>query len=127
MRQATYNRPSLLPTLRPLEDSPDDVEFPIDRRVRPSRRLAFADVADNLRRNYAPYRNFAQYFVDGFHTLPFGLNAARRKMWNPIREELLRRVGEREPGEVVFSGSEFARFGLSELTPVPCAELRASR
>ncbi|WP_433966021.1 hypothetical protein [Tunturiibacter gelidiferens] len=104
----------VVPALGPLENTADNVQFTVDRRIRPSCCLAFADVADNLRGSHAPHGNHSETLVDWLHTLPLRLNAARRKVRDAIREEPLRRLGEGKPGEVVFGGSELASFRLSD-------------
>lgn len=79
--------------------------------------LDSANVARHLFGSHAPHRNVAKGLVDGLHTLPLGLDAARRKVRDSTRKEPLRCTGEGQPEEVVFACGELARLGLSNQYP----------
>jgi hypothetical protein len=91
-----------MPALRPLQNSANNVQFPVDRRIRFSRRLALADVCDNLRQPSYAKRGTRRSLVDGLHALPsvWMLRGGKVREYDP--REPLRRFTEGEAREVVF-------------------------
>jgi hypothetical protein len=120
----------VMPSLRPLEHSPDNVQFAIDCRVGLSRCIALANVRANLRSHHPANHNIAEALVDRFYALVFSLYAARRKARFTIRKEALSRGREGKSREVVVSRSELARLGIPNkipllalcLSPVTCVQ-----
>ena len=69
----------MMPAFRSLQDSTNNVQFPVECRIRPARRLALSEIGANLLHSQPPNRDAADPRLDGFHSLLFSLDAARRQ------------------------------------------------